>query len=79
MAEETMRLKPCPFCGKEVSLALFGTKDRLYYMITSGIGENACKCRIFMESDLFSENASIEEKQNIKLRLIKTWNTRKGE
>ena len=74
-----MQLKPCPFCNKEVSLALFGTKDQLYYGITRGIGENACKCRIFMESDLFSEYASIEEKKSIKLRLIKAWNTRKGE
>lgn len=74
-----MQLKPCPFCGKEVSLALFGAKDQLYYGITRGIGENACQCRIFMESELFSEDASIEEKQNIKLRLIKAWCTRKGE
>lgn len=73
-------LKPCPFCNKEVSLALFGAKDSLCYMITRGTtGENACKCRIFMESDLFSEDASVEEKQSIKFRLIKAWNTRKGE
>ena len=75
-----MQLKPCPFCNKEVSLALFGTKDRLCYMITRGTtGENACQCRVFFESDLFSENASVEEKQSIKLRLIKAWNTRKGD
>ena len=44
-------LRECPFCGGEVSIALCGDGFNAWWIITRGHGENACKCRLFMESE----------------------------
>ena len=70
-------LKTCPFCSGEVKMALCGDPEEgFYWMITRGISDNACTCRVFMESQLFDddEHGEFEKKQ-----LIKAWNRRAGE
>lgn len=70
-----MELKNCPFCGGEVTIALIGESNDLHWFVTRGTGENACKCRVFMESDPFAigEEGEGEDKRN---NLITAWNTR---
>lgn len=74
---EVKELKPCPFCGGEVSIALFGDPEfGFYWKITRGISDNACTCRVFMESQLFNddEHGEFEKKQ-----LVEAWNRRASE
>ena len=72
----TDKLKPCPFCGGEVELAKMGENERLWWFITRGRGENKCRCRVFMESEDFSVNDTMEFKQRTKKDLINAWNRR---
>ena len=69
-------LLPCPFCGGGVSIAKAGDKSRLWWFITRGNGENKCTCRVFMESEEFCVNDTMELKQRLKQDLIDKWNTR---
>lgn len=68
-------LKPCPFCGGDVRIITIGEEERSWHMVSRGI-EDACKCRVFMESRLFYDGESGEEQKN---ELIEVWNTRVGE
>lgn len=71
------KLKPCPFCGGEVSISENNADCiRHYYSITRGDGENQCKCKLFMESELFYIDDEQSDKDNIKEELIATWNRR---
>lgn len=73
----TDKLKSCPFCGGEVKIALCGDPEcGFYWMVTRGISNNACTCKVFMQSQLFDddEHGEFEKKQ-----LIKAWNRRAGE
>ena len=64
------KLKPCPFCGKEVSIADMGG----FWTVTRGTEEStSCQCRVFMESDLYHD---MESKKKTKDNLIKSWNRR---
>jgi len=69
-------LLPCPFCGGEVSLSEMGDGGKHWYCITRGVGENPCKCRLFMESDQFYDVDPEIAKNDIKKKLIKAWNRR---
>lgn len=71
------KLKPCPICNKGVSVALGGDKKTYFYFVTRGMGKDACKCRLFMESKPFFKDTSDEDKERIKNDLIKQWNIRK--
>ena len=65
-------LKPCPFCGGTVSVALTDDGDgSKWWFITRGDEDNGCRCRVFMESDKFYGNGRAEKKA-----LIKAWNRR---
>ena len=73
-----IKLLPCPICNKEVSIALMGSEEFHYWwMITRGtnkVGNKNCHCRLFMESEKFTnKNGGEEHKQD----LIEKWNTRK--
>ena len=68
-------LKPCPFCGGEVSIALKGN-NYVQWFVTRGFGENKCTCRVFMESDLFTKGDSDSVKNMVKNKLIEAWNRR---
>ena len=68
-------LKPCPFCGGEVAIALKGT-DYVQWFVTRGFGKNKCTCRVFMESKLFLSDDSDEDKAKVKDKLVKAWNRR---
>ena len=71
------QLKPCPFCGGEVSIALTEHNGFGLWLITRGRKENACSCRVFMESRRFiieldgSFDGSKEREE-----LIERWNRR---
>ena len=71
-----VKLKPCPFCGGEVAIAKTGENSHLWWFITRGNGTNRCTCRVFMESEDFSVNDTMEFKQKLKQDLIDKWNTR---
>lgn len=67
-------LKPCPFCGGEVSVAIGGDEISAYWFITRGQGKRACKCRVFMESKQFDKDSEMAD--FIRDDLIDSWNTR---
>ena len=69
-------LKPCPFCGGEVSLSKASDGTTLWWFVGRGRGHRPCRCRLFMESDSFVPTTPQEEKQLIKARLIEAWNRR---
>lgn len=73
------KLKPCPFCGGEVSISE-NSVDSIchYYNITRGSGEKRCKCRLFMESELFYVDDAQNDKDIIKEDLTAAWNRRIG-
>lgn len=71
------KLKPCPICNKEVTVALGGDRKTYFFFMTRGIGKNGCKCRLFFESEPFGKDTSEEDKERIKNDLINAWNTRK--
>ena len=66
--------KPCPFCGGEVSIALCGDGFDAWWFITRGHGENACKCRLFMESEKFNKDSEMAD--FVADDLIAAWNRR---
>lgn len=70
------KLKPCPFCGGEVTIALIGDKNTRWF-VTRGIGKNKCTCRVFMESEQMPRDASKWTKETTKRELTEKWNTRK--
>ena len=67
-------LKPCPFCGGAVTVARY---DNWWSIIASGNDPKlSCRCRLFMESELFHDE---ESKQETKEKLIERWNRRVSE
>ena len=67
-------LKPCPFCGGKVTIAIY---DNWWSIITAGTDPKlSCRCRLFMESDQFHDEFG---KQMQKEKLIKKWNNRVSE
>jgi hypothetical protein len=66
-------IRPCPICNGSLSVALMGDDVEQWFAITRGY-ENACKCRLFLESDKFDAGISHDEKEAIKHRFIQTWN-----
>lgn len=70
------KLLPCPFCGGEVSIALCGDGFDAWWFITRGHGENACKCRLFMESEKFNKDSEMAD--FVADDLIAAWNRRTG-
>ena len=44
------KLKPCPFCGGEVTIAEGGYRQTRWMYVTRGNKENRCNCYVFMES-----------------------------
>lgn len=70
------KLKPCPFCGGEVTIAETGDHLTSWMFTTRGNGKNGCKCYVFMQSDPYSFNCSAAKKEKIKKDLIEAWNKR---
>jgi len=67
-----IELKPCPFCGREVSILRFDN----YWLITRGTNlATSCECRVFMESDAFHKD-DVVARRKAKEDLIKKWNAR---
>ena len=73
---EECRLKPCPFCGGEVTIAESGDDLTKWMFVTRGNKENACKCRVFMESKPYYSDCEENDKKSIKRKLINEWNKR---
>jgi hypothetical protein len=69
-----MKIEKCPFCGGEVSIALCGDGFDARWFITRGHGENACKCRLFMESEKFNKDSEMAD--FVADDLIAAWNRR---
>jgi len=71
-------LRNCPFCGGEVFIALTsgGTPGNYVelWQIHGGPIEGQCKCRLFMESNIFWPDESDGAKE--KEELIQKWNRR---
>lgn len=67
-------LKPCPFCGGEVSVAIVGYGLSANWLVTRGVGGKSCGCRVFMESEQFDKDN--EESDFIKDDLVAAWNNR---
>lgn len=72
-----LELKPCPFCGGEVSVAVTGDGTENWYFITRAYRkrEKNCKCRLFMESNKYPVGCR-EAARNARLKLIEAWNRR---
>ena len=69
-------LKRCPFCGGEVAIAETGDDMANWMFIAGRNSRNGCKCRVFMESKLYSSDCSEADKEKIKKDLIEAWNKR---
>lgn len=66
-------LKLCPFCGKAVTIADYGS---YLCIIAKGTDpKTSCRCRLFMESEQFSADDE-EARQRAKLNLVEKWNRR---
>ena len=76
-------LKPCPFCGGEVSMALTGHGTTNWVFITRGNSKTKknCKCRLFMESDRYFIDCmdSKEAATRARNELTEAWNRRAHE
>lgn len=70
-------LKPCPFCGGEVTIAVTGHKNETCYFITRGNSKTKknCKCRVFMDSDIYRKDEGVS-KEKIRNDLVDAWNRR---
>lgn len=75
-----IKLKPCPFCGGEVSMSLTGRGTTNWLFITRGTSKTKknCKCRVFMESDSYSIDClnSHEAAERACKELADAWNRR---
>lgn len=75
-----MKLKPCPLCGGEVSMALTGCGTTNWLFITRGTSKTKknCSCRLFMESDRYFIGCmdSKEAAERAKKDLAEAWNRR---
>jgi hypothetical protein len=76
-------LKPCPFCGGEVSIGLTGHGNTNWFFVTRGYSKTKknCKCRLFMESDRYFLGCldTKEAKERVMKDLIEAWNRRAGD
>lgn len=83
--KENESLKPCPFCGGEVSIKLSGDSEYgFFWLVTRGnsLTKHNCNCRVYMEGDLME--VAEGEKFNCNSRrakkeyneLIEAWNRR---
>lgn len=72
-------LKPCPFCGGAVRIAISSVEDKKLLFVTRGMfsDKRNCDCRVFMECDVFlSEPDFSRVRHKIESNLIKRWNRR---
>lgn len=51
-------LKPCPFCGGEVTIAESSYRQTRWMYVTRGNKENRCNCHVFMESKTYYFDSS---------------------
>ena len=75
-----VELKPCPFCGGEVSMGLTGCGTINWLFITRGNSQTKknCSCRLFMESERYFIGCldSKEAAENARKELAEAWNRR---
>lgn len=71
-------LKPCPFCGGQVRIAVTGFHSQKCMFITRGVDESKknCTCNLFMESKGYSSSSPDNKVEKIKEELVKAWNKR---
>ena len=75
---ELPNLKPCPFCGGEVSIGLKAYAKEGCFFITRGNSKikNNCTCRVFMESEPYYKCYGSEDAERVKNNLVEAWNRR---
>ena len=49
------KLKPCPFCGGEVTIAEGGYRQTRWMFVTRGNKENRCNCYVILSLIHISE------------------------
>ena len=80
MAETKTTLKPCPFCGGEVSISLTGQGTINWVYVTRGHSKTKknCDCRLFMQSEQYfiDRTDSKEVAQTAFKDLVEAWNRR---
>lgn len=73
----SVRLFTCPFCGKRVSINSMSDEDEHWFYIHSDRRrKDHCECRVFMESEKFTDGATDDEIKAIRRDLIEKWNRR---
>lgn len=65
------KLKPCPFCGGEVTVAEGSYRQTRWMYVTRGNKENRCNCHVFMESKTYYFDSSEKTRKESKPTLSK--------
>lgn len=75
-----VKLKPCPFCGGEVSISLTGKGTINWVYVTRGHSKTKknCDCRLFMESEqYFIDHPESKKMAETAFKdLVEAWNRR---
>lgn len=69
-------MKQCPFCGWNVTIEELGNEEYGNYIVTIGLDEDKCTCRVLIESGQFEKKDATECKEKVKSDLIDKWNRR---
>lgn len=70
-------LKPCPFCGGTVEIAMGGdSHSKFFLFVTRGTAPDACECRVFMESRHCVQDRFDNRREELEKDLIAAWNRR---
>lgn len=72
-------LKPCPFCGGKVVIAVTEYRGTRSSFITRAFSGNGCTCRVFMESEEYYVDDDQERIDEVNRNLVKAWNRRVGD
>lgn len=71
-------LKPCPICGKKVSIARTENEvgERWWFITRGTYKTTRCNCRLFLESEKFTCGWNDDYSLECRAKLIDRWNTR---
>lgn len=71
-------LKPCPICGKKVSIARTDNEvgERWWFITRGTYRTTRCNCRLFLKSEKFTCGWNDDYALECRAKLIDKWNTR---